>query len=142
MKNLGIFISESLFFKLIPLEKTWYSVYSYICFFLIILNLEMVSGELLGPINLLRAKTFGIHKLTEVIVVNKDKNLIFVAFQVVMQSLKDFNNSQKFLIVNLVKSFIRNHLLWQKSYKVSLANFRFRRIRIIFIGHVIGKILI
>ncbi len=50
----------------------------------------------------MRAQTFCIYKLMEVVVIHKDKNLVFAAFQVVMLSLKGFNNSQKILVVSLV----------------------------------------
>ena len=40
----------------------------------------MVSRELLGPTDLSGAQTFRIYKLTKVIMVRKNKNLIFVAF--------------------------------------------------------------
>ncbi len=73
--------------------------------------------------------------------VSKDKDLVFLAFQVVVLSLKGFNDSQELLIVSLVPSLSGDHLLREKGYWVPLANFGFRRIWI-FVGHVTRKMLI
>ncbi len=54
--------------------------------------LKVVLREFLGSIDLTRAQTFYIHESTEVIMVNKDKNLIFATFQIVTPSLKSLNN--------------------------------------------------
>ncbi len=48
--------------------------------------------------------------------VSKDKDLIFVAFQVVALSLKSFNDSQELLILSLVPSLSGDHLLREKGY--------------------------
>ena len=40
----------------------------------------MLLKELLGQIDLARAQVFYIYELTKVIMVNKDKNLIFATF--------------------------------------------------------------
>ena len=53
----------------------------------------MVFKELLGPINLSGAQTLGIHELTEVIIVRKDENLMFTAFQVIAPCFEGFDNS-------------------------------------------------
>ncbi len=45
-----------------------------------IIDLEVVLKELLGPANLTRAQVFHIYELIEVIMVSKDKDLIFAAF--------------------------------------------------------------
>ena len=52
----------------------------------------MVLRKLLGLADLTKAQTFCIHKSTKVVVVNKDKNFIFVAFQVVTPSLESLND--------------------------------------------------
>ncbi len=74
----------------------------------------------------MRAQAFGIDELTEVIMVSKDKDLVFAAFQVVAPSLKGFNNSQELVIVGFVPSLSGDHLLRKKGYWVSLANFELR----------------
>lgn len=56
-----------------------------------IIDLEIVAREFLGPVDLARAQTFYISKLTEVIMINKDENLILTAFLVGVSSLKGLN---------------------------------------------------
>ena len=53
----------------------------------------MVLKQLLGLTNLLEAQILCIHETTKVIMVHKDKNLIFATFQVVAQGLEYFDNS-------------------------------------------------
>ncbi len=65
----------------------------------------------MGPADLTRAQVFQIPESTEVIMVSKNKDLVFAAFQVVAPSLKGFNNSQELLIVSLVLSLSEDHLL-------------------------------
>ncbi len=45
-----------------------------------IIDLEVLPREFLGPPDLLKAPFFHIYELMEVIMINKDKQLIFVAF--------------------------------------------------------------
>lgn len=52
----------------------------------------MIIRELLGLTYLSRAKTLSIYKLSEVIVINGNKDLIFIVFKIIMPSFKDFNN--------------------------------------------------
>ncbi len=130
MKNLGVLISESLFFGLASLGEARQSISHSISLSLTIIDLEVVLRELLGPTDLTRAQAFRIHKLTEVIMVSKDNDFVFAAFQVVAPSLKSFNNGQELLIVSLVPSLSENHLLKKKGYEVPLANFRLREFRI------------
>ncbi len=87
----------------------------------------MVLRELLGVADLTRAQAFRIYELTEVIMVSKDENLIFAAFQVVAPSLKDFNNSQEFSIVGFISNLGRYYFLRKKGYWMSLTNFGLRR---------------
>ena len=49
-------------------------------FVLLIMNLEVVTWQLLSPPDLPRAQVFCIHKALEVVAVNKYKNFMFVAF--------------------------------------------------------------
>ena len=48
--------------------------------------------------------------------VNKNKDLVFANFQIMAPSLKDFNNSQEFLIVSLISSLSKDYLLRKKGY--------------------------
>lgn len=90
----------------------------------------MVLREFLDSVDLVRAQTLYIYKLTEVVVVSEDKDLIFAVFQVVVLSLKSFNNYQELLIMGFVPSHNKDHLLRKNGYWVPLANFRFEEIKI------------
>ena len=92
MKNLSILISERFFRSLASLWEAKQSISHSISFFLMIINLKVVLKEFLGPVDLTRAQAFCIHELTEVIIVSEDEDLIFIAFQVVMPSLKNLDN--------------------------------------------------
>ena len=92
MKNLGILISESFFLGLASLGEMRQGISRSISFFLTIIDSEVVSRELLGPADLTRAQAFCIHESTEVIMVSKDEDLVFAAFQVVAPSLESLNN--------------------------------------------------
>ncbi len=143
MKNLGVFLSESLFLGLASLKEARQSITRSVSFFLMVINSEVISRELLGPANLARAQTLRISESTEIVVVSDDKDLIFAAFQVVAPSLKGFNNNQELLVVVFVLSLSGDHFSREKGYWVPLANFGLWKIRIwIFVGHVTKRILI
>ncbi len=89
--------------------------------------MKVVSRELLGLADLIRAQAFHIYKSTKVIMVSKDEDLVFTAFQIVAPSLEGFNNSQELLIVSLVPSLSGDHLSREKGYWMLLINFGFRR---------------
>ncbi len=80
MKNLGVLISKSLFFGLASLREVRQGISHSISFSLTIIDLEVVSRELLGPADLTRAQTLCIYKLAEVIMVSKNKDLVFATF--------------------------------------------------------------
>ncbi len=92
MKNLSILISERFFLSLASLWEARQSICRSISFSLMIIDLEMVSRELLGPADLTRAQIFRIHESTKVVMVSKDEELVFAALQVVAPSLESFNN--------------------------------------------------
>lgn len=71
----------------------------------------------------MRIYTFYIHELIEVIIVNKDKNLVFAPLQVVAPSFPSLDNSPKLLIMGLIMSFDKDYFLRKKYYKVPLTNF-------------------
>lgn len=54
----------------------------------------MVSKELLSLADMAGAQVHCIHKLTKVVIVNRNKDLIFVVLRVVAPSLEDLNNNQ------------------------------------------------
>lgn len=86
----------------------------------------MVLRDLLGLTNLLRAYTFNIYKLSEVVIVNKIKNFLFAIFQVWMPSIKGLNDGQELLIIGAITSFIRDYFLREKNHQVSGTNFGLR----------------
>lgn len=142
MKNLGIFMFEGFFFDLASLTKARQDIHYNISFSLTIINLEMISRELLGPSNLTGVQAFCIYKLTKVITIYKDKDLIFTAFQIVSQSFKNLNNSQKIMIVSLVPGLVQNYLSGKKSYQILLTIFGLWEFRMTLVGHVTRKMFI
>lgn len=57
-----------------------------------VIDLKVILRQFLYPMNVTRTETFCIYKLIEVIMVSKDKNLIFAAFQVVTPSFENLND--------------------------------------------------
>ena len=92
MKNLSILLSECFFLGLAFLEEARQSISCSISFSLTIIDLKVVSRKLLGATDLVRAQAFCIHELTKIIIVSKDKDLVFAAFQVVAPSFESLNN--------------------------------------------------
>ena len=143
MKNLSVFNLECFFLGWAYLREVRHSISCCIGFFLTLINSKIVSKELLGLADLTRAQVFCIHELTEVIIVNKDKDLIIVVFQIIAPSLNDENDSQELLIISLILSLSGDHFLRKKGYWVLWTNFGFGKIWIlIFVDHLIGKKLI
>lgn len=56
-------------------------------------------------------------------------------------SFKDFNNSQRLIVVGFVTSFGKDHFLRNKNYSVSWTNFGLGR-NAIFVRHMIGRMMI
>lgn len=98
------------FFFIILLREARQGVHSFLCLFLIIIYLNMLSAELLGLLDLTRTQTFRIHKTTNVVMINKHENFVLATFYVVLPGFKDFNNSQKLNVPSFVSSFGWNHL--------------------------------
>ena len=115
-KNSAILSLKLILLILTFLEKPWQSICSCICLVLAIINSKIVLKELLGPMDLSGAQTLCIHEMTKVIVVHKNKELIFTAFQVVAPYLEGFDNSQKLTVVGLVLCFCWNYFPWKERY--------------------------
>lgn len=139
MKYLGILIFESLFFCLVFLRKAREDISC--SFFLTIINLKKVLKKFLGPLDLTSSWTLYIHKLIGVDLINKDENFKFIVFQVVVLSIRGFNNSKEFLIVNLISSLGRDNFLKKKDYWVLFASFELRK-KWIFVDYVIESYLV
>ena len=66
----------------------------------------MLLKKLLSLIDLLKAQTFYIHKILEIVIIYKNKNFILIAFQILMLTLKYFNNNKKLAIVSFILYFL------------------------------------
>ena len=75
-KNFNILCLEGVVFLSILLGVLGQSISSSVSFALIIIDSEVVTREFLGPANLSGAQTLCVYKLSEVIMVGKDKNFI------------------------------------------------------------------
>ncbi len=80
MKNLEVLISKSLFIGLAFLMEVRQGISRTLSFSLRIIDSKIVLRELFGSADLTRAQTLCIYKLAEVIMVSKDKKLVFAAF--------------------------------------------------------------
>ncbi len=80
VKNLSIFILKLFFLGLNFLKKVRLSISYNISFSQIIIYLEVVLKEFLGLTDLEKAQGFCIHELMKVIMVSKNKNLVFAVF--------------------------------------------------------------
>lgn len=87
-----------------------------------IINAKIKTGEFLCPTNLPRAWAFVIYELPKFVLISKNEDLVFTAFQIMVLSLIDLNNSQELLIVDFIPSFYTDCLLREKNYWVLLAN--------------------
>ena len=80
IKDLAIFGLELIFLILASPEKSWQSIYSYICLTLAIVNSKIVLKELLGSVDLFKAQTLCIYETTEIVVICEDKIFILATF--------------------------------------------------------------
>ena len=80
IKNLSILILKRYFLGLALLWEVREDISRNISLSLTIIDLEVVSRELLGPADLMRAQAFCIHEWMEVIIVSQNKNLVFAVF--------------------------------------------------------------
>ena len=108
--------SKLLLLILASLEKPRQSICNRICLTLAIVNLEIVSKELFGPLDLSGAQAFCIHKTTEIIIIYKYENLMLATFQIVTPPFEGLDNSQKLIVVGLIPSLCKNHLPKKEDY--------------------------
>ena len=80
MRSLSIFSLKLIFFIQTFLKKTKERICSSISFTLIIINLEKITKKFLGAADLTRAQTVYIYKLSEIIIVSKNKNFVLAVF--------------------------------------------------------------
>ena len=84
--------------------------------------MKILSKEFLNLINLFEAQTFYIYKTIKGVVIYKNKNLIYIIFQIIKLSLEYFNNSKNFVIIDFILSFYKNHPLIKKLLDVTNLN--------------------
>lgn len=65
----------------------------------------MVSKNLLSSADLVEVQVLYIYILTEVVIINNNKIIIFAAFQVMTLSHEGFNDNQNFIIVSFILGF-------------------------------------
>ena len=80
MQNLDVLRLEGLFLLSTPLRVSRQGIGSSVSLDLTIVDLEVITRELLGPADLSGAQTLCVHKPAEVVVVGKHKNFLSRAF--------------------------------------------------------------
>lgn len=80
MKNLGVLISKRLFLGPAFLREVRQSISCSICFFLAIIFLKVIPREFLALADLTRTQNFQIHELLKVVMISKNKEVVFAAF--------------------------------------------------------------
>ncbi len=80
MKNLSILIFKYFSLGLTFLREVKQSISCSISFFQIIINLEVISREFLSLTDLAKTQIFCMNKLTGVIMVSKNEDLVFAVF--------------------------------------------------------------
>lgn len=57
-----------------------------------VINLEVVAKEFLGPLDLKKTQAFEIYDLMKVVVINKNKDVMFAIFQIMLPGFESLNN--------------------------------------------------
>ena len=61
----------------------------------------MIARKLLDLPNLTKTQAFCIHEATKIVLVSKDKHLVFAIFWIILPCFEDLNDGQKLTVVNL-----------------------------------------
>ena len=80
MQDFDVFGAEGFFLFCTPLRVSRQGIRSSVSLALTIVDLEVVTRELLGPADLSGAQTLCVHKPAEVVLVGKYKNFMSRAF--------------------------------------------------------------
>lgn len=110
MRNLGIFISESIFFSLTFLQKLKWGISNSISFLLTVINSKIVARKFMSLLDLSIAQVFCINESMEVVMIFERKDLVLVVFPVIVLRFEYVNDGSKLLIIGLVLSLSKNHL--------------------------------
>ena len=92
MQDFDIFGAEGVFFLTTPLRVSWQGIDSFVYLALIVINSEVVTRKFLSLADLPRAQTLCVHESTKVVVVYKDKDLMFTTFEVMLPGFKCLND--------------------------------------------------
>lgn len=76
----------------------------------------MILKKFLGPLDKLEAEIFYIHKIIKIVIIFKNKNLVFATFQIILPSFEYYNNIQQLAIIDFVSNFYKNYFLKKKYY--------------------------
>ena len=68
----------------------------------------MLLKELLDLSNLFGTQVFSNYKVTKIVIICKNKDLVFATFKIVLPYFKIPKNSQKLAVIGLVLSFSKN----------------------------------
>lgn len=133
--SLGVFFSLWLLWKKrgkrLPLHLPFFSNNKY----------KIISKKFSNPIDFSYVSASSIYELSKLVIVRKNKEVLFTVFQSVTPSFKNINSCQKFLIENLINRFRGDHILKEQSQIVWLANLRQKKYWMV-VGYVIKKMLI
>lgn len=80
MNILSIPISERFFLDVPSLWEARQGISSSICFALIVIDLEVILRELLGPADLSRAQALGIYETAKIFMISENEDFIFAVF--------------------------------------------------------------
>ena len=80
MQDFDVLCSKGVFLLCIPLRISRQGISSSVSFALIIVNSEVVTRELLGPVDLFGAQTLCVHEPAEVVLVGEYEHLMLGAF--------------------------------------------------------------
>ena len=80
----------------------------------------MIPAKLLGPLDLARTQALYIHETTKVVMIGKNKDLVFATFEIMLPCFKSLNNGQKLTVVSFVLSFGKNHFRREVGYQMQL----------------------
>ena len=68
----------------------------------------MILAKLLGTPDLAKTQVFCIYETTKVVMISKNKDLIFATCWIMPPCFEGFNNGQKLTVVSFVSSFGKN----------------------------------
>ena len=81
----------------------------------------MIAKKLLSPADLAKTQALRIHELSKVIVVSKNKDLVFATFWIMLPCFEGVNNGQKLTVVSFVLKFGKNYFMQKVGHQKPLA---------------------